>query len=231
MRLYRRRAVHPGRRKALLFLLFLLALASALYIVFTIQVMPVVCTIAAAKARIESTKVINDAVSTVLREDDISYDKLMSFEKNSAGKITAVKADTLQINLFKYDITNEIVDRLDHMSSSNLGIPIGTVIGGPIFTNRGPRVSVDILPVGNVDTSVTSSFTSTGINQTRQRIMLDVKTNITVIIASYNVNTAVESNVVIAETVIVGDVPGQYTVVEDSSDPSKIFTYDPNQKK
>jgi hypothetical protein len=62
--------------------------------------------------------------------------------------------------------------------------------------------------------------------------MLDVKTNITIIIASYSVTTNVESDVCIADTIIVGDVPGQYTVVDDASGSasSKIFTYDPNQK-
>ena len=207
-----------------LFLFF--AAAVLLFIWFNIALVPVLKTSAVNKAKVVAIDTINDAVGKVLKKDNISYDTLISFDKNTNGDITAVNANTMEINLLKYDITNEVVKELTEVGSSDMKIPIGTVIGGQLFTGRGPNIHIRFQPIGNVNSEVTSSFSAAGINQTRQQIMLDVKADITVIISSYNVSTSVSSNYIIADSVIVGSVPGSYTVVEGTdSGTDKLFIY------
>lgn len=202
--------VRKKRRKApftlmLIFLVFLM-----LYLLFNIALMPVLKTAAVYRARMVAITTINDAVGKVLKEDDISYDKLMNLEKNSSGQIQAVTANSLQINLLKYDITNEVVNELSKVGKSDMSIPLGNVIGGQLFTGRGPFIKIKFYPVGNVISEITSDFTAAGINQTRQQIMLDVRADITVMMSSYNVSTSVDSNVCIAELTIIGSVPNTY---------------------
>lgn len=199
------------------------------YAVFDIALMPVLKTAAVNKAKIVAIYTINDAVGRVLKEDGISYDKLMSIEKDSSGTVTAVSANTVEINMLKYDITNEVIKAINGIQSSELGIPFGTVLGGPLFTGRGPLINIKIQPIGSVNSDVVNDFTSAGINQTRQQIMLNIRADITLIIANYNVSTTVESNVSVADIVIVGGVPGSYTYVGDTNDGSdRIFTYGRN---
>lgn len=199
------------------------------YSVFDIALMPVLRTAAVNKAKIVAIYTINDAVGKVLREDGISYDKLMSVEKDSAGTVTAVSANTVEINMLKYDITSEVIKELNNIQGSELAIPFGTVLGGPLFTGRGPMINIRIQPIGSVNSNVVNDFTSAGINQTRQQIMLDIRADITLMIANYNVSTSVESNISVADIVIVGGVPGSYTYVGDTGDGSdRIFTYGKN---
>jgi sporulation protein YunB len=211
MRFRARGFTHRNKKRSIYFrLLILLLLLLMIYIIFDIKLLPVLKVASEVRAKNIAITTINNAVGQVLKEDDISYDKLMSFEKDSTGHITAVKADTLQMNLLKYDITNEVVNDLNNLKGSELAIPLGTVVGGQLFTGRGPRISVKFSPVGNVNSVINNSFTSAGINQTRQQIMLNVSTDITIMMSSYIVTTHVESNFCIAESIIVGTVPNTY---------------------
>jgi sporulation protein YunB len=238
-RRYKRRR---NGRFPVLIVLALLA-AAVLYYVFTIRLLPILKTIAVNNARITATQTINNAAGKVLKDNAVDYDKLMTLEKDGDGNITAIKADALQIDLLKYEITNEAVKEINDIDPGKLAVPIGTVIGGQLFSGTGPKINVRIEPVGNVETQLVNEFSSTGINQTRQRIVLNVTASLTIIVSSYSVTSDVESNFTIADTVIVGSVPDSYTVVEDGSGNAsdgqsgtqstaqRIFTYDKNQNK
>jgi sporulation protein YunB len=202
------------KRRVYFFIFFVFTAVAGLYVIFNIELLPVLRTTAVNKAKVAATNTINDAVGAVLKQDDVNYDKLISFEKDASGNITAIKADTFQINLLKYDITKEVVKELSEVGGSEIKIPVGTVIGGQIFTGLGPNINIRFQPVGNINSEITSTFTSVGINQTRQQIMLDIKADLTVIVATYNISTQVESNFIIADSVIVGGVPGTYVTVD-----------------
>lgn len=213
-RRFRWRKGRRGRLAVILLLVFALLLAG--YIAFSIQLMPVLQTTAVYRAKVVAADVVNDAVGKVLEKDDVTYDQLMHFEKDSSGSITAVKADTIQINRLRTDVVKEVIQEIDNIKPSELGISLGTVIGGGLFSGRGPVVHIRIYPVGNVTAEISSEFTSAGINQTRQQINLNVHADIAVVIPGYSIGSGVDSNFAIAESVIVGSVPN--TVINGSSD-------------
>lgn len=203
-----------------------------LYILFNIELMPSLKAAATYRARTAAINTINSAVGTVLKRDGTSYEKLMTIDRDTSGDITSVEADSMQINLLKYDITNEVLKQLNNMNeTSDIGIPLGTVFGGPLLAGRGPFVHIKVYPTGTVNSEITSTFSSAGINQTRQQIELYVKADLAVMISAYNVGTQVSTNFTIADSVIVGSVPNSYTVVDGESDTSnKIFTYGQNRQ-
>lgn len=196
------------------------------YIWFNVMLAPVLKAAAVNKAKVSAINTINNAVGEVLTKNQITYDDLMTFDKDSNGYITSLNANTMQMNLLKYDITKEVIKELSEMGSSNLSIPLGTIMGGQIFMGRGPRVGFAYQPMGNVNSNITSTFTAAGINQTRQQIMLTVNADITVLTSAYTISTKVQSDVCIADTVIVGLVPGSYTVINGmTSDAGNAFIY------
>ena len=73
---------------------------------------------------------------------------------------------------------------------------------------------VHILPVGSVETQVKNSITSAGINQSLHRILINVRAEIVVVTAATRKPTFVETEVCIAETVVVGNVPGYYADID-----------------
>lgn len=212
-RIYRKRRKNP----ILSYLVLFLALLILLYTIFAVRLLPILKTLAVNNAKIIALQTMNNAVGNVLKNNDITYDKLMNVKTDSAGKITAVEADTLQINILKCEITDEAIKEINNIDSSKLGIPLGTVIGGDMLSGTGPRINVKIKPIGNIETNVTNTFSAAGINQTRQEVNLSVKTTITVIFSSCSVTTDIENTYSIADMVIVGGVPDYYTVVDGES--------------
>lgn len=180
------------------------------------MLLPIIKTLAVNKANLVAVSTINNAANKVLKSNSITYDKLINYQKDANGDIVAVTTDALEINKLKFDIINETIGELDNIKSSDLKIPFGNVIGGALFINKGPNIDVRLTPIGSVNADISSVFTSAGINQTRQQIMLNVKVKLTIILSSCNVTQDVNSNLCIAESIIVGKVPNSFTNIDGS---------------
>ena len=61
-----------------------------------------------------------------------------------------------------------------------------------------------------VATDFKSEFVSAGINQVRHRIYLEVLTNVSVVAPLITKEMSVTTNISIAETILVGDVPDSF---------------------
>ena len=64
--------------------------------------------------------------------------------------------------------------------------------------------------VGNVETDLVSQFSQSGINQTLHRIYLNVSCTVTILTPFDTIEQSITNQVLIAEAVIVGDVPSTY---------------------
>ena len=64
---------------------------------------------------------------------------------------------------------------------------------------------------------VENNFSSEGINQTKHEIILNVKTNVTVIIPTGNILAEITTQIPVADTIIVGKVPNTYTNIEGTN--------------
>lgn len=71
-------------------------------------------------------------------------------------------------------------------------------------------MNIKTIPAGNVKTEFKSTFESSGINQTKHRISLEITTNIKVIAPFYTDTQEYINTIMIAETVIVADIPSTY---------------------
>lgn len=78
----------------------------------------------------------------------------------------------------------------------------------------GPRLTVKIIPVGTVNTDYKTEFLSSGINQTRHRIYIEIKSKMSVVAPFTNETVEVITNVNVAETVLIGNVPDTFYNLE-----------------
>ena len=92
---------------------------------------------------------------------------------------------------------------------------LGTIIGGPIFSGKGPMIDVMVVPVGNVTTAFESNFEDAGINQTRHEIMMTLSASMSFVAPFSGTSMEVTNQVLVAENVIVGKVPQSYVNVQD----------------
>lgn len=209
----------PRRRKRVgLTILISLLVLIVLAVVLLARLRPMIRPIAVARAKTMATRAINAAVDQVLAIDSISYESLISLQLDSENRVTALKTNTALINKLKAELTSEISDHVSRLNSATISIPIGSVIGGELFSGIGPRIYIGLLPVGYAETDIVNSFTAAGINQTIHQILLEVTVTIGIVMPAYTEYATVSTSIVLGESVLLGNVPDNYTNVATNED-------------
>lgn len=152
----------------------------------------------------------NDAISKQIAAGTIAYDRIVYFEKDLDGRITALKTNMSEVNRLKTDVLNIINDEILALDHSDIGIPLGSLFFPELFSGKGPAIPVHILSIRNSDASFVSSFSQAGINQTLHRLNMEVSIDVAVLVLGETSSFTVSSEVVVAETIIVGQVPNTY---------------------
>ena len=192
-----------------LFVLLLLAVILC-FIVFRSKYHDVITTLAQTQVKNATSDLINDAIDKQICNGTIQYDRMVYFEKDLEGKITALKTNMSEVNRLKTDLLNLINDEILAMDSDHLGIPIGSLILPEVFSGKGPLIPVQILTIRNSEADFFSEFSQAGINQTLQKLNMRVSVDVAVLVLGKVDDFTISSQVVIAETVIVGQVPDMF---------------------
>lgn len=197
-------------RRILCLTAVLALLAVAVLLVLRTKYRKVLTELAQTQVKNVTSDLINDAVDREIAEGTIQYDRLVYFEKDLEGRITALKSNMGEINRLKTETLALINQEILDMDSSALGVPIGSLVLPEVFAGRGFSIPIEILTIRNSDASFSSCFSQAGINQTLQQMKMDVFVDVTVLILGSTESFTVTSQVVVAETVIVGQVPNTY---------------------
>lgn len=197
-------------RRILCLTAVLALLAVAVLLVLRTKYRKVLTELAQTQVKNVTSDLINDAVDREIAEGTIQYDRLVYFEKDLEGRITALKTNMGEINRLKTETLALINQEILDMDSSALGVPVGSLVLPEVFAGRGFSIPIEILAIRNSDASFSSCFSQAGINQTLQQMKMDVFVDVTVLILGSTESFTVTSQVVVAETVIVGQVPNTY---------------------
>lgn len=157
-----------------------------------------------------TSDLINDAVAEQISGGAIAYDRIVYFEKDLSGRITALKTNIGEVNSLKTATLNRINEEILQTDESLLGIPLGSLFLPEFLSGRGPQIPVRILSIRNSEASFDSDFTHAGINQTMHRLNMQVQVDVAVLVLGKTHSFTVSGQVVVAETVIVGDVPDTF---------------------
>lgn len=197
-------------RRFLGLLVFLLALALSSFVLFRGKYRPVIRSLAETQVKNATSDLTNDAIAKQIAAGNIAYDRIVYFEKDLNGRITALKTNIGEINRLKTDILNIINDEILALDTSDIGIPLGSLLLPEFFSGKGPVIPVRILSIRNSDAVFASDFSQAGINQTLHRLNMQVSIDVAVLVLGQASSFTVTSEVVVAETVIVGEVPDTF---------------------
>ena len=75
-------------------------------------------------------------------------------------------------------------------------------------------MEVKLIPTGTVSIEFKTEFISTGINQTRHRVYLEIKSKMGIVAPFTSERVEVVNHVNVAETVLIGDVPDTFYNLE-----------------
>ena len=148
----------------------------------------------------------------------VDYDQLISFEKDNEGRITAVKSNMAECNRLQSAIIDEVLEKLSEVTTKELSVPVGTLLGSPFLSGRGPLIRVRMQSVGSSSAHFENAFTSAGINQTKHQIYLVVDVYVSILLPGFSTTTKFSNTYSVAETVIVGSVPDNYTYFSNGED-------------
>ena len=176
---------------------------------FRSNIVPTVMGSAVAEVRAMCTESINLAVTAVVG-GGLEYDDLFGVVKDDAGNIEMVQANSPEINMIAREIANLAQANLDALGLKEISIPRGTFTGLALLMGLGPEVTISVMPIGSALCDFVSFFTSAGINQTLHKIYIDVEAVINIITPLDEPTITVKAEVLVAENLIVGEVPEFY---------------------
>lgn len=201
-----------NRRRALLIVCLLLLVGFALFL--RLYIAPLVQELAKAIVSNRASYIINEAIEEQLRSEDIDYDRIVSLEKDVNGNITALRTNINEINRLKTQTLSVIDTMLLDLDVNEVGLPLGSLILPELFSGSGPKLPVRVMSISTSDAAFHNEFSEAGINQTSHQITMDVAITMTILTPVGTESVTAVSTVVVAETVIVGNVPNSYVHVD-----------------
>ncbi len=170
---------------------------------------PTLLAIAETKATLLATESINNVISESINMG-VDPQKLVNVTLDSRGRVVLIQSNTMEFNKIAADTTIKVQNTLKAMGEEKISIPMGQVLGSQLLASVGPNITVTIIPVGTVQVKVVDKFEQAGINQTRHMVYLIATTQIRIVVPLVSKSVSVNTQVPIAEYVVVGEVPNTY---------------------
>lgn len=179
------------------------------YYYVEVSIKPTLVSICEVKAKVIATQIINDTVRDELNKNTLKEQILIpTYDKE--GRVNMIRTDALAMNTISSNIAKNVQQKIVNLQNQSFTIPLFTALGSQLLSNKGPELKFTILHQGSVLVDFVTEFAESGINQTRYKIYITVGVDIRVISPVATSTATIGNNVLIAEIVIVGDVPDSY---------------------
>ena len=198
-------------------LILLVLLLTAAVIAMEQNLSQTMLDMAFARAYSMAVETINRAVKQAMGQG-VTYEELIDAQMDAQGRVSMLRANTMRMNELASQTALLAVRELGSAENQVVEIPLGAALGVSFLSGFGPRLEVQILPVGAVHTSFDTEFETAGINQTRHKIFLNLRATVSLIVPTGSQLVEVTSTVPIAESIIVGEVPESFVDVNNEED-------------
>ena len=193
--------------KYIAFAIFTLTAILVIFAIWTDKAVRPVASLQAEHFSIATTDIaIEESAVNYLRDNACTYSDFASVKYNQSGQVTAIEAVPDNINKIQSELSLIINKRLEN-SRDYAEIPVGSLTGSYMLAGKGFNIRLRICPARKATVSLKSDFKSAGNNQTCHRISAIVKAEIKSSLPLYDFETETEAEFLLAENVIVGDVP------------------------
>lgn len=178
----------------------------------------VVLSLAQAQARAMAVQVLNESAAELLSSGEAAYDTLMHVTTDADGQVRLIQANTPAMNRLAARVSLTAQGRLESMRDQTVRVPLGSALGLNLLAGAGPRIEVRVMPVGSVHADFHTDFSTAGINQTRHRVSLTLTARVQLVIPTGAQTVEASTQVAMAESIIVGEVPDTFTDVGNDMD-------------
>lgn len=138
---------------------------------------------------------------------------LLHVERDSEGKVQYVEADSRLITRLVLAFSMKMNENYNLGDTEVVPMNLGILTGNKILSQLPLTVNVKVMPLSLTKFQCETEFETQAINQTRYKVYCTVTSNVQ-ILAPFSRETAeINRKVLLAEAVIVGDVPENYVQV------------------
>lgn len=99
------------------------------------------------------------------------------------------------------------------------------LVGISMLNKFEPNFQIELESAGNISANVRTEFESIGINQTYHKIFLDIDSRIGILTPFDTFGKDVNTEVLLTEAIIVGDVPTTYYNFDNIDDMKETFEF------
>ena len=188
-------------------LLALAVLGSAAYV--TVTVLQLITQLAVNAACDLMQLKINTAVRASMAQVRGEY---YTYRTDADGTITAVSIDVERVGQVSSLVLEHMMDGDD--GQIELDIPLETLFGVNFLPGLKLPLPVRILVLTTSDVRYRNELVSAAINQSKYQLYLDINMDLDILVPWAHQTETVGTQVLLAETVIVGKVPQTYVEVE-----------------
>lgn len=160
------------------------------------------------------TKTVNDSINEVIGRGVYGFDYFVTLEKDAEGNVSAISSDMSHINTLSTEILNSVIESTDN-GVIEIVIPAGNLSGLNLLLNKGPDVKVDIIMLTSSRVDFRNEVVSCGINQAKYQLVLEVTIDIDILVPWGTESATTVTEVIVADTVVVGKVPNTYLNMEN----------------
>ncbi len=180
---------------------------------------PIIIKYAESSAETIMLNSANQAIVSVLEENNISYNDIVNLTTTSEGYVSSLEIDIYEINYLKSHISNAVSEIIAQKELYDFKIPIGTFFGNTYTSGLGPKVKFNMQITTTAFVNFRHEFKAAGINQVLHLVMVDIEIVGSLIFAGYNKSINTSTTAIAAQTVIVGKSPEAFTnVIESEKD-------------
>ncbi len=174
---------------------------------------PVIQNNAAVETARITSRLINQALQQTLLTIEEDQRPYVILQQKADGTVSSVQLDSAAVSKAQTVLTDAALNTLSQLEEERFSITLGTLLFPNYLSDRGPKLSVALSPSGYAVTRIASDFSEMGINQTRHRLIFQLTIQISCAFTGYRTATEVTSDLVLCDTIIVGDLPEYYTKV------------------
>lgn len=212
-----------GKKYLKLKLVLIICIVLCVAVMIDKAIRPLIITHCSAEAKYILDNTINLCVYDYLDECGYSYHDLSHLTRGDDNSVNSIEIDSIKVNLIAAKILTKVNSEIDKIPYITVKIPLGTLSNIDFLNGRGPRISIKMNMTSNISADFSTTFFDAGINQTLHNINVVISAEIYLMNMFYHSSFGVTNTYIIAQTIIVGDIP---SVVLDNNGQKIPTQYD-----
>lgn len=164
-------------------------------------------------AKIRLKQIATQAVNTAVAEQisrTVDLEKMIDWRTDKNGKTAGFILNPSEQMRITSEVINTVDKQMRLIQAFPEHIPLGQALNSPILASFGPDIPIKLVPAGAAKVDLNTRYQNAGINMIMVEVYIRITVEVSVIIPFDSEPEIVETEMPVAYSLVVGDVPTYY---------------------